>query len=172
MQYKPRMLRVLKFLGFILALGLCIPERGVIPVQNATAKDWNGQSFWYSPWGKSGLHKGIDIFAKKGRPVISSTRGLVIFTGTLSMGGNVIGVLGPKWRVHYYAHLAKINIQTLSWISRGEAIGAVGDTGNAAGKQPHLHYSVISLIPYPWKYSMKIQGWKRMFFMNPAANFN
>jgi murein DD-endopeptidase MepM/ murein hydrolase activator NlpD len=163
---------IIKFLAIILALGLLIAERGVIPVQNSTDKNWNKQSFWYSPWGKSGVHKGIDIFAKKDTPVLSSTTGLVVFTGNISMGGNVVAVLGPKWHIHYYAHLAKINSKTLSLVPRGEVIGAVGDTGNALGKPPHLHYSVVSLIPYPWRYSNKIQGWKKMFFMNPVENFD
>jgi peptidoglycan LD-endopeptidase LytH len=155
----------------ILALGLCIPERGVIPVENATSKDWNSQSFWFAPWGKSGVHKGIDIFAKQGTPVIASTSGLVIYTGNIKMGGNVVAVLGPKWRIYYYAHLNSIHAKSISWASRGEVIGAVGSTGNAAGKPPHLHYSVLSLVPYPWRFSTETQGWKKLFFMNPSDGF-
>ena len=162
---------VIKTVAVILALGLCIPARGVIPVQHATSRDWNTNSFWYSPWGKSGVHKGIDIFAKRGTPVISSTSGLVIYTGNINMGGNVVAILGPQWRIYYYAHLASINVTTLSWVSRGDPIGAVGNTGNAAGKPPHLHYSVLSLIPYPWRISMQTQGYKKMFFMNPSDGF-
>lgn len=165
-------MKTLSFIAIIIMAGFIPVQSAKIPVQNATSKDWNSQSFWYSPWGKSGVHKGIDIFAKKGKSVLSSTSGLVIFTGNLSMGGNVIGVLGPKWRVHYYAHLAKINIQTLSWVSRGDVIGTVGDTGNAAGKPAHLHYSIASLIPYPWRITTQTQGWKKMFFMNPTENLN
>lgn len=160
------------FLAVILALRLLIPERGVIPVHNATQNDWNGKSFWYSPWGKSGVHKGIDIFAKRGTSVASSVGGIVIFTGNIDMGGNVVAVLGPKWRIHYYAHLAEIDAKTMSWVSRSKVIGTVGDSGNAAGKPPHLHYSVLSLIPYPWRFSTEAQGWKKMFFMNPAEGFS
>ena len=87
------------------------------------------------------------------------------------MGGNVVAILGPQWRIYYYAHLASINVTTLSWVSRGDPIGAVGNTGNAAGKPPHLHYSVLSLIPYPWRISMQTQGYKKMFFMNPSDGF-
>ncbi|MEQ1767750.1 MAG: M23 family metallopeptidase [Methylotenera sp.] len=165
------MLKIIKLLACILALGLCIPERGMIPVQNATAKDWNSQSFWYSPWGKSGVHKGIDIFAKQGTPVIASTNGLVIYTGNLRMGGNVVMVLGPKWRIYYYAHLDRIYSKTFNWVSRGEFIGTVGSSGNAAGKPPHLHFSVLTLIPYPWRFSQQTQGWKKMFFVNPTDGF-
>jgi len=165
------MLKTIQFLAVILALGMLIPERGLIPVENATNKDWNTNSFWHAPWGKSGVHKGIDIFARLDTPVLSSAGGLVIYTGNISMGGNVVAVLGPKWRIHYYAHLASVDTKTLSWTSRGEAIGTVGNSGNAAGKAPHLHYSVLTLIPYPWRYSTKAQGWKKIFFINPSAGF-
>lgn len=151
--------------------GLAIPATGIIPVKNATKKDWNAASFWYSPWGKSGVHKGIDIFAKRGSAVTSSTSGLVVYTGNIKLGGNVVAVLGPKWRIHYYAHLEDINTQAWHWASQGSRIGAVGDSGNAKGKSPHLHYSVYSLIPYPWRLSLQPQGWRKMFFMNPAETF-
>ena len=159
---------VIKTLVFTLALGLLLPARGVIPVQNATTKDWNERSFWYIPWGKSGVHKGIDIFAKRGTPVLASTSGLVVYTGNINMGGNVVAILGPKWRIYYYAHLDSITANTFDWASRSEAIGKVGDSGNAKGKPPHLHYSVLSLVPYPWRISTDEQGWKKMFFMNPS----
>ena len=158
------MANLLKVIAVILALGLAIPQRGVIPVQHATAKDWNANSFWFAPWGKSGVHRGIDIFAKRGTPVIASTNGLVIYTGNIDMGGNVVAVLGSKWRIYYYAHLDSINAKTLSWASRGETIGAVGNTGNAAGKPPHLHYSVLSLVPYPWRITTQTQGYKNVFY--------
>ena len=162
---------ILKLSIILLALGLILPARGVIPVQHATAKDWNANSFWFAPWGKSGVHKGIDIFAKRGTPVIASTNGLVIYTSNIDMGGNVVAVLGSKWRIYYYAHLDSINVKTLSWASCGETIGAVGNTGNAAGKPPHLHYSVLSLVPYPWRITTQTQGYKKMFFMNPSDDF-
>ncbi|HET8707045.1 MAG TPA: M23 family peptidase, partial [Pseudomonadales bacterium] len=50
----------------------------------------------------------------------------------------------------------------------GKEIGKVGATGNAAGKPPHLHYAVISLLPYPWKIEGAIEGWKKMFYLNPS----
>lgn len=161
---------VIAFLGS-LALGLCIPQRAVIPVQNATHKDWNANSFWFAPWGKSGVHKGIDIFAKRGTPVIASTNGLVIYTGNIAMGGNVVAMLGPKWRIYYYAHLDRIHTKIFNWATQGEIIGAVGNSGNATGKPPHLHCSVLSLIPYPWRFSLQTQGYKKIFFMNPADGF-
>lgn len=167
-----RPFKTINFLAFILALGLLLPARGAIPVEGATTKDWHAKSFWFVPWGKSGMHKGIDIFAAKGARVISSSYGLVIFTGNIDMGGNVVAVLGPKWRIHYYAHLQNINAKTWDLTGKGDIIGSVGDSGNAKGKPAHLHYSVFSLVPYPWRYSTDTQGWKKMFFMNPSEAFN
>ena len=163
--------RIFIVFACILALGLLLSARGAVPVQGATEKDWNARSFWYEPWGKSGVHKGIDIFAPKGTRVISSNFGLVIFTGNIDMGGKVVAILGPKWRIHYYAHLQNINAKTFDLAGKGDIIGSVGDSGNAKGKPAHLHYSVFSLIPYPWRFSTETQGWKKLFFMNPAETF-
>jgi murein DD-endopeptidase MepM/ murein hydrolase activator NlpD len=161
-----RQLTIIALLVILIA-GFLIPESARIPVDGATRKDWNPKSFWYEPWGQSGVHKGIDIFAAHGTPVVSAVPGVVVFRGQLGIGGNVVAVLGPKWRVHYYAHLAEPPAAPLL-VAPGEPIGAVGTSGNAAGKAPHLHYAVLSVIPLPWRFSTATQGWKRIFFLNPA----
>lgn len=145
-----------------------IPENARIPVQGATVRDWNARAFWYEPWGASGVHKGIDIFGREGRPVIASVPGIVIFRGKLKLGGNVVAVLGPKWRLHYFAHLRESNVHLFEWVGKGEVLGSVGTSGNAAGKAPHLHYAVLSLVPRPWKATGQTQGWKKMFFVDPG----
>jgi peptidoglycan LD-endopeptidase LytH len=156
------------FLIIIFLLGYLLPESLTIPVQGASERDWNHQTFWYEPWGRSGVHKGIDIFASSGRPVISATNGIVLFKGKFSLGGNIIIILGPKWRIHYYAHLQAISTQVGKMIVSGEKIGQVGNTGNAKGKSAHLHYSIVSLVPLPWRWDSSTQGWKKMFFLNPS----
>jgi murein DD-endopeptidase MepM/ murein hydrolase activator NlpD len=60
----------------------------------------------------------VDIFAKEGTRVVASTTGIVLFTGEVRRGGNVVVVLGSKWRVHYYAHLQKINTSWFSFYRR------------------------------------------------------
>lgn len=160
----------LLLVGFtaLLCLGFAVPEEARIPVEGATTKDWNPKSFWHEPWGVSGVHKGIDVFAPQGKKVVSAVPGVVIYRGQLGIGGNVVAVLGPKWRIHYYAHLASADPSPL-FLRGGEQIGRVGTSGNAAGKPPHLHYSVVSLVPLPWRYSSSSQGWKQMFFLDPDA---
>jgi murein DD-endopeptidase MepM/ murein hydrolase activator NlpD len=80
----------------------------------------------------------------------------------------VISVLGPKWRIHYYAHLQSISVHAGEYVSAGKQIGTVGTTGNAVGKPPHLHYSIISQIPYLWRYKPESYGIDRMFFLDPG----
>ena len=88
------------------------------------------------------------------------------------MGGKVVLVLGPKWRLHYYAHLDSISTGFFSIVSPSKEIGRVGATGNAAGKPPHLHYAIKTLIPYPWRMDRSVQGWKKMFYLNPIPYLN
>ena len=142
-----------------------------MPVSGAFQADYNPDSFWHYPWGKSVTHKGVDVFAKKGTDINSATSGIILFAGQISMGGNVVFVLGPKWRVHYYAHLDEIKTSSFSFVSNETLIGTVGDSGNAAGKSPHLHYSKMTPIPYPWRIDSEIQGWRKMFYLNPISYF-
>lgn len=67
----------------VLIVGLLIPQRFVMPVAGATKSDYNSKSFWYFPWGKSGTHKGVDIFAKMGTDVLSATDGVVLYSGKI-----------------------------------------------------------------------------------------
>jgi murein DD-endopeptidase MepM/ murein hydrolase activator NlpD len=160
--------KVLLLLVAVLLVGLALPHRNGNPVVGADGNSFNSRSFWYYPWGRSGTHKGVDIFAPVGTEVISTTGGLVLYTGQLDLGGNVVLVLGAKWRLHYYAHLHEIRTTALNWASAGTTVGTVGDSGNAKGKPPHLHYSIVSLIPYPWRMDGSPQGWKKMFYLDPT----
>jgi peptidoglycan LD-endopeptidase LytH len=156
----------------IVFIGLLIPQKISIPVEGASKNSYAQNSFWFYPWGKSVTHKGVDIFAKEGTNVTASTSGFVINTGQNELGGNIILVLGPKWRLHYYAHLKEINTSTFSWVSKEEIIGKVGTTGNAKGKPAHLHYTIYSMLPYFWRIDQSPQGWKKMFFLNPIGYLN
>ena len=161
--------KILKILVIILVIGFLIPQSFKMPVIGATSRSFSPNSFWYYPWGESVTHKGVDIFAKKGTSVHSATYGIVLFTGQLRLGGNVVLVLGPKWRLHYYAHLDRINTSTLSFVGPEAEIGTVGGSGNAAGKPPHLHYTIRTLVPYLWRIDKSVQGWRKMFYLDPGV---
>lgn len=155
-----------------LLLALCLawllaPEWPQVPVQGASSKDWHPKSFWFEPWGRSGVHKGIDIFASTGTPVVAPSYGLVLLRGEIAMGGKVLLVLGPKWRLHYFAHLDSQSAWPGQPVLPGSLLGTVGDSGNAQGKPPHLHYSIVSLLPYFWRADGSSQGWKKMFYLDP-----
>jgi murein DD-endopeptidase MepM/ murein hydrolase activator NlpD len=152
----------------IVAGGFFVPETRRIPVAGARPADWNPHAFWHYPWGRSIVHKGIDIFAKEGAPVLAATAGLTLYAGDLPRGGRVVLLLGAKWRLHYYAHLHSVDISALRVVHSGESIGTVGTTGNAQGKPPHLHYSIMSLWPVPSSYGFGMPiGWLRMFYIDP-----
>ncbi|QEY25204.1 M23 family metallopeptidase [Neisseria zalophi] len=98
-------------------------------------------------------HEGVDIFAKKGTPVRSTTDGIVTRIGNNRLGGKVVGIQGPgAW--HYYAHLSKFaNIKRYQRVKAGTVIGYVGNSGNAKNTPSHLHYGVYlpkgAINPYP-----------------------
>lgn len=169
MTYKMKIILVLLLL-FI--SGFILPESRTMPVAGATSSDWNKESFWYEPWGLSGVHKGVDIFAVKGVSVVASANLIILYQGSINRGGNVVIGLGPKWRLHYFAHLESINPKLGLFSRSGSQIGAVGDSGNAKGKQPHLHYSVLSLVPLPWLIDNTKQGYKKAFYINPSHYFS
>lgn len=162
-----RTIKIVAATLILIGLGLIIPETARIPVMGASTNDWNHDTFWYEPWGESGVHKGIDIFAKEGALAQASESGLVVYSGQLRLGGNVVLMLGPKWRIHYFAHLERSNVSFFDWVTAGESIGVVGKTGNAHDRPPHLHYSIVSLIPLPWEIDSSTQGWKKAFYVNP-----
>jgi murein DD-endopeptidase MepM/ murein hydrolase activator NlpD len=159
--------KIFRIVLIILLAGFVFPEPYSIPVQGATSADWNKDSYWYYPWGSSVTHKGIDIFGKAGQPVIAATNGFVIFTGEMGKGGKVVLVLGPKWRLHYYAHLQDIKCSAPSYAGRESVIGSVGNSGNAINTPAHLHYSIATIVPIPWQIDAGPHGLLKMFFLNP-----
>ena len=113
------------------------------------------------------MHKGIDVFAKKGTSVRSATWGIVLLATEYGKGGQFVVTLGPKWRIHYYAHLNEIKTKPFSLVTPDTEIGTVGNSGNAATTPAHLHYGIGTLIPYPWRIDDAPLGWQKMFYLNP-----
>jgi peptidoglycan LD-endopeptidase LytH len=126
---------------------LPIPVEGIRPSQL--------QDTWGAARSGGRRHEGIDIFAKKGTPIRSSTTGIVLMVGWDTLGGQVVWVLGQDLSRHYYAHLSAYGAySTGSWVNQGDIIGYVGNTGNARTTPPHLHYGIYlsqgAVNPYPY----------------------
>lgn len=153
----------------IIAVGYLLPNRVSSPIAQNNIDKIDTQSFWYYPWGESGVHKGIDIFCNKGTDVEAPVYGLIVRKGYGTLGGNYVYLLGPKWRLYYFAHLDTILVEKFDIVSKGEILGKTGNTGNAINKPVHLHYSIETLIPYFWDYDeTEIKAWQKTFYLNPT----
>ena len=56
---------------------------------------------WHAPRGTDRLHEGQDIFAPKGTPILSATKGFVYNIGENNLGGQTVSVIGAGGRVYY-----------------------------------------------------------------------
>ena len=115
-------------------------------------------------------HKGIDIFAKSGTPVISATRGIVVYTGIFKIGGKIVLIMDPHFRYHYYTHLSEIETNKFAIVDIGEQIGKVGNTGNAIHTPSHLHYSISNPFKL-YDYDVKVEHYK-IPYLNPILLLN
>jgi murein DD-endopeptidase MepM/ murein hydrolase activator NlpD len=94
------------------------------------------------------VHQAIDIHAPKGTPVVAVADGVLLKLHKGSRGGNSIYHLDQDGRTrYYYAHLEGYaeGLREGQRVKQGEVIGYVGDTGNAAPGDFHLHFSVVLL---------------------------
>jgi len=115
---------------------ISVPVQGIRPRQI-------GDTFG-APRGRDRRHHGVDIFARRGTPVLAATQGVVVAVRDEGLGGKQVWVIGPGGQRHYYAHLDDwapgLAVGVL--LEPGEALGIVGDSGNARGTPPHLHYAI------------------------------
>ena len=117
-------------------------------------------SFWgMDREGGKRRHEGIDIFAKRGTPVVAVTDGVISYTGEKGLGGKQVwqqegGMFG---RSLYYAHLDSIKTTGGSRVKAGDTLGYVGNTGNARTTTPHLHFGIYrggAVDPLPFVYKV------------------
>ena len=88
-------------------------------------------------------HDGVDIFARRGTPVLASAPGHAYRVGITNLGGKVVWVRDPLRNTRvYYAHLDSQMVQNGDRIEVGDTLGFVGNTGNARTTPPHLHFGL------------------------------
>lgn len=107
-------------------------------------------------------HKGIDIHAAKGTPVVAVSDGIITERAHTAIGGKTLWLKSSDhgWTA-YYAHLDKQLVKEGQFVKKGQVIGTLGNTGNARSTPPHLHYGISKekswVNPYPYvKHSPKV----------------
>ncbi|MCB0687573.1 MAG: M23 family metallopeptidase [Saprospiraceae bacterium] len=93
-------------------------------------------------------HHGIDIFARRHTPILAPTDGYIRFAGERGLGGQVIWMMDRQRNLTlYFAHLETILAKQDTWVSLGDTLGTVGNTGNARTTPPHLHFGIYQNGP-------------------------
>lgn len=87
-------------------------------------------------------HEGLDIAAHSGAPIWAAAAGVVTFSGRLGDYGNLIVVRHDARYSTAYAHNKQNFVARGDRVERGQHIADVGMSGNARGRQPHLHFEV------------------------------
>jgi murein DD-endopeptidase MepM/ murein hydrolase activator NlpD len=90
-------------------------------------------------WGK--MHRGIDIAAPVGTPIIAAAPGQVVSSGYNNGGyGNLVKVKHADGSVTLYAHNSRLLVRSGQQVQQGQQIAQMGSTGFSTG--PHLHFEV------------------------------
>jgi len=116
---------------------------------------WITSGFGYrvSPFtNKKEFHKGIDIAAANGTPIVATAGGTITSTASKGTLGKVMTIDHGHGMVTRFAHVSKFLKSAGASVKRGDPIALVGNTGRSTG--PHVHYEVhLNGIPVnPKKY--------------------
>ncbi len=85
-------------------------------------------------------HKGLDIAADSGTPIVAPASGIVSYASYDEGYGKLISVDHGHGIVTRFGHCSQMYVKVGQQVRRGDIIGAVGTTGRSTG--PHLHYEV------------------------------
>jgi LysM repeat protein len=112
-------------------------------------------STFFNDWGfpRSGgrFHEGNDLFAPRGTPIVAPVSGtLNQIVGNI--GGYQFNLEGDDGHLYIGSHMDRFAKD--GYVQAGDVIGYVGDSGNATGSRPHLHFEIHAdgenpVNPYP-----------------------
>src|SRR5688572_5992194 len=111
------------------------------PVKPGTERDI-GSRFGAPRDAGARSHHGIDIFARRGTPVVAAAAGVVNRVNETELGGKVVWLRDTLGNSLYYAHLDSQAVSSGMRVEIGDTLGFVGNTGNARTTPPHLHFGV------------------------------
>ena len=134
--------------------------RYVFPVAGGATftDDW----LFSRPGGR--YHVGIDLFSARGTPLVAVADGTLFRVGWNGLGGRRLWLRDQAGTAYYYAHLdgfASVAREGAS-VSAGEVIGFLGDSGDARGTSPHVHFEIHPGGGGPVRPFPIISGWPRV----------
>jgi murein DD-endopeptidase MepM/ murein hydrolase activator NlpD len=105
----------------------------------------DGASSFSDSWGapRSGgrTHKGVDMSASRGTPLVAMETGGIYRLSNSALGGISVYLIGNSGDIYYYAHLDAWadGLAGGQRVAAGDLVGYVGTTGNSPSWLPHLH---------------------------------
>jgi hypothetical protein len=89
-----------------------------------------------------GQHRGIDIGAAPGTPVVAPTDGVVSFAGTVPGGGKTVSIQVPSGFTATLVHLGSFGVLRGAVVQEGTVVGTVGPSGELQGDEPYVYFGV------------------------------
>ncbi|MCC5948638.1 MAG: peptidoglycan DD-metalloendopeptidase family protein [Nitriliruptoraceae bacterium] len=112
---------------------------------------------WGFPRSGGRSHRGTDIMGPMGVPVYAFTDGVISRHSNSRLGGISLYLRGDDGNTYFYTHLQGYAPRGAvgTRVAAGEHIAYNGDTGNARGGPPHIHFEQYpgggaAINPYPY----------------------
>ena len=100
----------------------------------------------------AGFHKGVDIKAEKGTPILASSSGVVLLAAPLKAHGRTVLINHGQGVMTIYLHMNAIMVRPGQKVVKGQKIGIVGSSGLSTA--PHVHWGLyvhgVPVDPKPW----------------------
>lgn len=151
-----------------------------------------GGAAYYDDFGEprgQGPHEGNDLVAERGAPVVAAEAGKIELWTTSARAGCMLYLYGRSGTTYIYVHLNNDltdgndnrgtcvpgvsyapGLENGQTVRAGELIGFVGNSGDANGNHPHLHFEVhpgdgAAASPFPW-----LRSAQRLLFAAPTLD--
>ncbi|MEM5948582.1 M23 family metallopeptidase [Spirochaetia bacterium 38H-sp] len=116
-------------------------ELFIYPIKGRLTSSFGMRTNPFTGKGPLSFHNGIDIANPIGTPVKAALAGKIVRAGTHSIYGKYVIISHYGGFQTLYGHMSRILVKSGQYVSQGQKIGEVGNTGYSSG--PHLHFSVF-----------------------------